>query len=94
LSNRSRRTTASPANFRCRFERLTSASELAFIENRRHPHRMTIGHYGPTTEETKRAIKRMNEWAAQFESKPEEARKFLVKHGFITKTGKLAKRYR
>ena len=55
---------------------------------------MTFGHYGPTTEETKRAIKRMNEWAAQFESKPEEARKFLVKHGFITKTGKLAKRYR
>ena len=54
---------------------------------------MTIGHYGPTTEEAKVAIRKMNEWARQFVSKPEAARKFLIKYGFITKSGKLTKRY-
>jgi hypothetical protein len=55
---------------------------------------MTIGHYGPTTEEAKRFIRKMNKWADELVAKPGAAKEFLVKHGFVTKSGKLTKRYR
>lgn len=55
---------------------------------------MTIGQYGPTTEEAKRFIRKMKKWTDELLAKPGEAKKFLVEHGFVTKSGKLTKRYR
>ena len=54
---------------------------------------MTYGGFGPSTEETKRMIKKLNKWADDLAKNPDEARKFFIKHGFITKSGKLTKRY-
>ena len=49
--------------------------------------------YGPSPEETQRMIKKMKAWTKAMLAKPGAARKFLIKHGFITKGGKLTKRY-
>lgn len=55
--------------------------------------RMTTEQFGPTTEEARRSIQKIKEWGAKLRAKPQAAREFLVKHGFITKSGKLTRRY-
>ena len=54
---------------------------------------MNYGGFGPSHEEVQRMIKKLNKWAGDLAKNPDEARKFFIKHGFITKTGKLTKRY-
>ena len=54
---------------------------------------MTYGGFGPSTGETKRMIEKMDAWTKKIAAKPGAAKRFLVKHGFITRTGKLTKRY-
>ena len=54
---------------------------------------MNYGGFCPSTEETKRMIKKMDAWTKEIAAKPGAAKRFLVKHGFITKNGKLTKRY-
>ena len=54
---------------------------------------MTYGGFGPTHEEAQRMIEKMKKWTDQLLAKPGAAKKFLIKHGFVTKGGKLPKRY-
>ena len=54
---------------------------------------MTYGGFGPTHEEAQIMIKKMKKWADELLAKPGAAKKFLIKHGFVTKGGKLPKRY-
>ena len=54
---------------------------------------MTTGHYGPTTEESLRTRRKLKEWSAKMLATPGAVREFMVKNGFVTKTGKLPKRY-
>lgn len=67
--------------------------ELAFYRGGRHRVRMTTERFGPTTEEARRSIRKMKEWGAKMRANPDAAKEFLVKHGFITKAGKLTRRY-
>ena len=68
-------------------------SELVFFKNSIHFQPMTYGGFGPSTEETKRMIEKMDAWTKKIAAKPGAAKRFLIKHGFITRTGKLTKRY-
>ena len=54
---------------------------------------MQTGSFGPTHEEAQLIIKKMNAWAKALAAKPGAAKAFLIKHGFVTKGGKLPKRY-
>lgn len=54
---------------------------------------MNYASFGPTHEETERMIKDMKAWSKAMLAKPGAAKKFLIKHGFMTKGGKLTKRY-
>jgi hypothetical protein len=49
--------------------------------------------YGLSKEESERVIKELREAGKKIRRTPETARAFLIKHGFITKGGKLTKRY-
>jgi len=49
--------------------------------------------FGPTHEEAQHILKKMDAWAKALAAKPGAAKKFLIKHGFITRSGKLTKRY-
>ena len=55
---------------------------------------MTTAHYGPTTAEAERSKRKMKEWSVQMLAKPGAVKEFMVKNGFVTKTGKLPKKYR
>lgn len=46
-----------------------------------------------TPAQIRKEIKEMNLAAKEINKTPESARAFLIKHGFITKSGKLTKRY-
>jgi hypothetical protein len=55
---------------------------------------MTTGHNTPTPEEAKRWNRKADKWMKEVLATPGAAKAFLVKGGFITKSGKLAKKYR
>jgi len=38
-------------------------------------------------------LEQMRKWCAELRKDPEKVREFMIKGGFITKTGKLTKRY-
>ena len=47
-----------------------------------------------TAREVRREIEALREAGAKIRRSPKIARAFLVKHGFVTESGRLAKRYR
>jgi uncharacterized protein YydD (DUF2326 family) len=54
---------------------------------------IAFSHSSRTPAEIRKDIKEMNIAAKEINKTPESARAFLIKHGFITKGGKLTKRY-
>ena len=55
---------------------------------------MTVMRAPLNAREAKREIKALRQAGKAIRKSPASARAFLFKHGFITKEGKLAKRYR
>lgn len=55
---------------------------------------MSTGHWTPSPAEAKKIIADMRKKTRELTSSPETARAFLIKYGFITKKGELARRYR
>ena len=66
---------------------------LARRPNSAFDSRMTIGIARMTKEEYERELKALRDASKEICRTPETARAFLIKHGFITKSGKLTKRY-
>ena len=54
---------------------------------------MTIGIARMTKEEYERELKALRDFGKKIRRTPETSRAFLIKYGFITKSGKLTKRY-
>jgi hypothetical protein len=54
---------------------------------------MTVVLAGPSEKEVKAQIEGMRAASARITQSKESARDYLVKHGYITKSGKLTKRY-
>ena len=55
---------------------------------------MTVMRESLTAREAKREIEALRQAGEKIRETPESAKAFLVKHGFITDKGELAKRYR
>lgn len=54
---------------------------------------MTVATKTASSERTKREIEAMHEAGRRIRASKETARAYMIKHGFITKSGKLPKRY-
>lgn len=54
---------------------------------------MTVVMTGPSEKDVQKQIKAMRTASARITTSPKTARDFLQKHGYITKTGKLTKKY-